>query len=146
MDKDTYPVTEVQPLIYSFVSVGPKGQIRKIIAYQSTGVPNEYNLALLDETAAGFSDLTVTANEDMERVLATVIQTIDLFFSQHPDATLFFTGSDKIRTRLYRAIISKYIDRASEKFDIYGVRNDDYEKFVSNRPYESFIIRLRYAN
>jgi hypothetical protein len=146
MDRDTYPVTEIKPLIYSFVSVGPKGQIKKIVAYQATDSVDEYNLALLDETAVGFSDLTVTANNDMDRVLATVIQTIDLFFDQHPKATLIFTGSDSGRTRLYRAVIGKYIDKATEKFDIYGVRNDDYERFVRDRPYESFIIRMRYEN
>ena len=139
-------MTEVQPLIYSFISVGPRGQIKKIIAYQPTDVPDEYNLALLDETASGFSDLTVTANDDMDRVLATVIQTIDLFFNQYPRATLVFTGSDAVRTRLYRAVIGKYIDRVAEKFAIYGVRNDDYEKFVKNKLYESFIIQLRHEN
>ena len=144
MDKDTYPVTEIQPLIYSFISVGPKGQIRKIIAYQATDVEDEYNLALLDETAGGFSDLPVTANDDMDRVLATVIGSINFFFDQHPNATLVFTGSSDARTRLYRAIIGKFIDRISEKFDVYGVRNDDYENFVRNRSYESFIIRLRH--
>lgn len=146
MNKDVYPVTEVQPLIYSFSSIGPKGQIRKIIAYQPTDVADEYNLALLDETAVGFSDLTVTANEDRDRVLATVIQTIDLFFHWYPNATVIFTGSNDVRTRLYRAVIGKYMDKISEKFDIYGVRNDDYEKFVRNRAYNSFIIRLRYEN
>ena len=144
MDKNTYPVTEVQPLIYSFISVGPKGQVNKIVAYQPTDLPDQYNLALLDETASGFSDLTVTANNDMDRVLATVTHTMNLFFDRLPNATIIFAGSDAVRTRLYRAVIGKYIDRVSEKYTIYGVRNDDYEYFVSNRPYESFIIRLRH--
>lgn len=144
MDTETYAVTEVQPLSYSFISVGPKGAIRKIVVFQKTGVADEYNLALLDETPAGFSDLTISDNNDMERVLATVIQTIDLFFEQLPQSVLIFTGSSAARTRLYRAVIAKYLHRASAQFTIFGVRNDDVEKFVSNTNYTAFIIRLNH--
>ena len=146
MDREPYLFTEIQPLVYTFVSKGPKGVIKKFVVYQPTDSPDEYSIALLDETAAGFSDSTVSDNKDMDRVLATVIETMTLFLDQNPYASLVFTGSSEARTRLYRAVVSRYVDRVSEKFDIYGVVNDDYEKFVVSRPYTSFIIRLRHEN
>lgn len=146
MDKETYALTEVRPLAYSFLSIGPKGAIRKLVVFQHTGVADEYNLALLDETPDGFSDLTVSDNNDMERVLATVIRAVNRFFDQMPEITLVFAGSSDARNRLYRVVITKYLNQISERFIVFGIRNDDVEKFVSNTNYTAFVIRLNYEN
>ena len=44
----------------------------------------------------------------MEKVLATVVQTLGVFFMEFEGAKVFFKGSTPSRTRLYRIIIAKF--------------------------------------
>jgi hypothetical protein len=85
----------------------------------------------------------VSDNQDMEKVLATVIQTIFVFFRTYPDKTLFFTGSTNARTRLYRGAIGRVIDELREDLLIEGIRNNNRELFQKNVNYEAFLISLK---
>jgi hypothetical protein len=144
MDRPVYPIAEIEPLVFRFDSIGPKGIIPKLIVYQPMGAENEFNLALLDITQTGLSDFSISANGDMEKVIASVIATFDLFFRHHPDARVVFSGSSPSRIRLYCIIISKYEEIATETFHLYGIRQGNYERFKKDIAYESFIIEKRY--
>jgi hypothetical protein len=50
--------SEDQLMYYEFTSVGPKGNIKKIVEYAQTTVQNVYNLAFgdYDETIDGIND------------------------------------------------------------------------------------------
>ncbi len=146
MDKPVYPITEIEPLVFRFDSIGPKGIVRKFVVYQPTSVANEFNLALLDYTNGRFDDMAVSGNDDMEKVLATVVQTFDCFFGAKPDAGIVFTGSDASRTRLYRIAISQNQHLADEKFYIYGRREDVYEPFRANQPYDPFLTQQKHGS
>lgn len=140
-----YPVIEKDGLRFSFESVGPIRTVRKIIIYDKiTAVDGLFNLALLDEYDDGsLDDLSVTDNQDMPRVLATVIATMRLFFSQYPAATVIFSGSTPARTRLYRVVISQNLTLFSETFLVNGVLRGKQEPYQPNRRYDAFTVRLQ---
>ena len=67
--------------IFEFLSVGPKGQIPKIIKYTSINISSIYNLGFGDKIGDtdDFDDKVVTDNKDSTKVLATVASTIFKF-------------------------------------------------------------------
>ena len=134
-------------LYFSFTSVSEHKIIPKIIVYTPfPNDPNFFNLALGDILENGeISDLTVSNNSDMEKVIATVIRTMFNLFENHPDKLIYFKGSTPERTRLYRIIITKELNEANKLFDLYGIIDDRLEDFEINRPYQAFVIGLKSA-
>lgn len=85
-------------------------------------------------------DKIVTDNGDMEKVLATVAQTVLLFFQHYPNTIIEVTGSTIGRTRLYQILISKYIEELTRYVNIYGLssENDQLEFFSPYKKYSRF--------
>jgi hypothetical protein len=133
-------------MVFEFVSEGPRGEIPKIIKYSETNLKDLYNLAFGDKNldTGELDDTIVSNNGDSEKVLATVVSTVYAFCDKHPDSWIFATGSTKARTRLYRMGISKYIDEIKNDFDIYGLRENEWEKFVKEIEYDAFLVRRKY--
>ena len=100
---------------FEFVSEGTKGAIRKLIEFQETNDAELFNLAFGDENPETdeINDLAVSDNGDTEKVLATVVAAVYVFFDNNPSVFVYATGSTKARTRLYRMGIT--ILRRSEK-------------------------------
>lgn len=73
---------------FEFISEGPRGAVRKLIEFQTTTVRGIYNLAFgdKDNRTGEIDDLAVSANGDTEKVLATVISAVYVFFDRYPDA------------------------------------------------------------
>jgi hypothetical protein len=138
-------ISDESCLLFEFNSISDLKIIRKIIAYSPfPDNPNLFNLALGDLLANGeVSDMSVSNNSDMEKVIATVIQTMFHFFKKHPDCLIYIIGSTAERTRLYRIIIAREITEANKYFQIYGVIESEIESFHPNRSYDSFVIGLR---
>ena len=100
-----------------------------------------YNLAFGDLDENGMiNDLSVSNNKDMMLVLATVIQTIIIFFQIYPDKRVLFTGSTPARTRLYQIIINREKPGWQSLFTIEGLLGDDTEIFQAERNYSAFVI------
>ncbi|WP_367209624.1 hypothetical protein [Sphingobacterium sp. R2] len=60
---------------YEFFSIGPKGNIRKVIQFQQINIEeNVYNLGFgdFDPSTKEISDLTTSNNLDTKKVLTTV--------------------------------------------------------------------------
>jgi hypothetical protein len=109
-------------LEYSFVSTGPKGDIRKIVQFEYLDDTDSYNLAFGDLNANGvLDDLTVSDNKDRDKILATVAHAVTLFCKKHPDDWVYFTGSTPQRIRLYRTAIALNIEELTVDFEILGV-------------------------
>ena len=89
------------------------------------------------------SDLSVSNNQDMPKVLATVFTSILYFFENKPHARIFIQGSTKVRTRLYQIAIVKYLDKIEQKFRLLGFINEDVEVFIKGKNYEGFIVSLK---
>ena len=66
-----------------------------------------------------------------------------LFTDKYPSALIYATGSTKARTRLYRIGITKYLSIIIKDFDIYGMRDLEWEKFEKEVEYEAFLAKRK---
>ena len=128
--------------IYTFESVSETKIVRKTVLLSLVNEsPAVYNLALVDKAEDGsFSDLSVSNNQDMAKVLATVFQVISLFLDQKPDSTILIQGSTPARTRLYQMAIGKYLEELEQNFQILGLDGTEFEHFERGKRYTSFIV------
>ena len=128
---------------FDFESIG-KHTIKKKILYQNTSRKPFYNLALVDVLDDdSFDDTIESRNGDMEKILATVVNTLPIFFEQFPEAIVLFKGSDERRTRLYQIIINKEMDGISHTFTFLGINDNKFEPFIKNKTYDGFAIILK---
>jgi hypothetical protein len=144
MEKPNYPIDSFEnELFHFFDSIGNEIVTKKVVAFY-TSKENEqvYRLILGDVLDDGNIDIYSTSqNNDMEMILTTVIKTIEKFFIRYPDKIVTFTGSTPARTRLYRAVISKFVNNDDYSYKIYGIKSDnDAELFQNNHSYIGYLI------
>jgi len=114
---------------FEFVSAGPKGNIEKLIQFQKTDNPLIYNLAFGDkietETEGNLvveiDDRIISENGDRDIILATVVSAVYEYSARYPERWIIFSGSDEIRTRLYRIAITKNYNELCKDFHIFGL-------------------------
>ena len=144
MKHPQYPISaEANHEIYRFTSIGPKGEIKKIVLYSETEFEDLFNLALVDynECNGVLNDVSVSDNKDTQKILATVAATFLIFMKNHPKAWVVAEGSTKARTRLYRIGISQNLRYISAEFAIFGYHNlTSWESFTPNKEYQRFMI------
>lgn len=133
--------------VYSFYSEGIKGLVKKMVVFSYTGENDIYNLGFGDynsETKT-IDDEIITNNGDSLKVLATVASTVYAFTEKHPNALVFATGSNNVRTRLYRMGITNNLEEIKADFEVYGLRVDNnvWEEFISGDDYEAFIVKRK---
>ena len=151
-----YDVTRSKELdTIEFISTGIKGNIDKIIRFESTDNPLIYNLAFGDkiiinrnnEMIQDFDDKVNSENGDRDMVLATVASAADEYTLKYPERWLIFSGSDVTRTRLYRMAITKNYAELSIDFHIFGIFDTDIGfikvPFDSNIKFDGFIIKRK---
>ena len=115
-------------LSFSFISVGPKGHIQKLVIYQHV------------EELGTINDLITSDNKDTEKVLATVASTIFDFFAVHTGTIVLAQGSSHSRTRLYRRYLTTFFDFIDKEFLLYGELDDKIERFIKGKDYRAFLI------
>ena len=132
-------------MIFEFTSIGPKGEIPKLVMYSAMADPNVYNLAFGDKdiNTGKIDDLVVTDNKDSQKVLATVASTIHAFVSKYPRAWITVSGSTKARTRLYQMGISSNLEEITMDFFVLGKKEGKWYPFEKNIGYEAFLITLK---
>lgn len=104
--------------VNEFISVGIKGEIKKVIEYPEMNIENFYSLAFgdYDDEKEEIDDKSKTNNGDSLKVLATVASSVYAFTGKYPDACIFATGSNEVRTRLYRMGITNNLFEIQEDF------------------------------
>lgn len=146
MDLEFYPVTvKNHGRLFEFESVSETKRIIKRVKFDILNKASQfYNLALTDVVKAGVtSDIVVSDNADMPKVMATVIHCLLQFLENHPSATVLVRGNSPARNRLYRAVINREISNVKNFLEIYGTDGTDAEPFRTNTHYEAFFIKLR---
>ena len=141
-----YPLkAEKSLMVFEFISDGPKGQIPKLVKYSETNLKDLYNLAFGDKdlTTGEINDRTISNNSDSNMVLSTVVSTVYAFTDKYPDSWIFATGSTKARTRLYRMGITKYLLEIKKDFLVFGLRDEEWEKFEKEAEYEAFLVKRK---
>lgn len=147
MKFDQYEITaSTEQSVYHFTSSGPKGDFSKIVQYtciktQGGRVAN-LGFGLLKDDGS-VDDRFRTTNGDTHKILATVANTVLAFTEKYPDIPVFATGSDPIRTRLYRRMLSLHKEEIEKIFIIYGRKNKLWYKFELNIDYDAFLITRR---
>ncbi|MEJ7663570.1 MAG: hypothetical protein WKG07_30540 [Hymenobacter sp.] len=127
---------------YSFISIGPR-PVEKRIIYAKTTLAGFFNLALADaEEDGSLNFYSVRNNGDLELIMATVAQTLLVFFQHYPTASVAFSGSTPARTRLYQIILARERQTIAASLVISGVKNNSLEPFQPNRDYEGFVSAL----
>lgn len=144
LDHYLFTITEKTKTMteYEFTSIGPKGFIRKTIRFVMIGY-NCYNLAFGEKIrgTGKISDNVNSGNNDHEKILATVAAVVETFTSEHPDSLIYATGSTPSRTRLYRICITKHWNDITSQYTIMGLRNNEWQGFIQNQPYNAFLGR-----
>ena len=131
--------------VFEFVSIGKKGDIPKIVQYSETNLHNFYNLGFGDkdlETGA-VDDKVISNNGDSQKVLATVVATVYAFTNKYPDAWIYATGSTKSRTRLYRIGISNNLDEILADFELFGLKETEWQEFEKGTEYQAFLVKRK---
>ncbi len=144
MDLPKYQLSAENSLtVFEFVSIGEKGQIKKLIKFSETHLKDFYNLGFGDknEETNEIDDKVVSNNGDSERVLATVVSAVYAFTDKNPEAWVYATGSTRSRTRLYRMGISKYYEKVIKDFEIYGLIDDQWFDFEKGTDFDAFVVR-----
>lgn len=139
--------TEREHVNYEFVSEGQNGEIRKAIIFKLIDSKREiYNLGFGDynEETKEVDDLSVSNNQDRDKILATVAAAVIDFSEKHPTATIVALGSTDSRTRLYRMGITKHFENISNIFDVEGF-NNGWKPFEKEHNYEAFSIKRKNA-
>ena len=132
--------------VFEFVSEGSKGAIQKLILFQETSEPDFYNLAFGDKDplTGNISDLVISNNGDTDKVLATVVAALYVFFERFPNAFVYATGSTATRTRLYRMGITRYYEEMRRDFYLYGQVGDDFPVFELGHEYDGFLAKRKF--
>jgi hypothetical protein len=127
---------------YIFESVGKNGSIFKVVAFSKIQY-NVYNFGFgdYDIQTKAINDEVISDNGDMVKVLATVIDIALKFLTENPMIYIFIEGSSKTRIQLYQRILNTYYDDLVNSHEIYGFKNGDFEEFLKNTFYESFLLR-----
>lgn len=131
---------------FEFISVGPRGAIRKVIEFQVTSVPDLFNLAFGDKNfeTGEIDDLAISNNGDTQKVLGTVVAALYAFFDRNPEAIVYATGSTPARTRLYKMGITKFYNEMQNDFYLYGQINNKLYVFESQTEYEGFVAQRKF--
>jgi len=132
---------------YEFYSEGPKGVIKKIVRFKRYPEKGSkiYNLTFGDQVDGTdeFDVLTVSNNNDWQKILATVAEIILLFIKENPNAVIHTMGSTQARTRLYQMCITKYWEAISCHFEMKGLYADVWEFFKKGRNYTEFLLKRK---
>ena len=132
-------------MVFEFTSEGAKGKIQKLIKFSETSLKGFYNLAFGDKdiVTGNIDDTVVSDNGDTEQVLATVVSAVYSFTELENDAWVYATGSTKSRTRLYRMGINKYYDEVRKDFNVFGLKDGEWEEFKNEIEYTAFIVKRK---
>ena len=91
------------------------------------------------------SVLSESKNQDMNKIMATVIKCMLIFLENNPLVNVVFSGSTPIRTRLYKMIINKLFNSIKDKFEVKGFsETHGLEKFDMNHEYSFFVIAIKH--
>lgn len=129
---------------FDFISQGPKGDIRKRIAFTPIGDTDTCNLAFGDVDEQGdIDDYVVSDNDDRDKILATIADFASVYLKIYPHRWLYFEGSTPVRTRLYRMAVGLHLEELTRKFDIYAKLGESITPFKRNMTLTAFLVRKK---
>lgn len=141
MIEESYPYrTDSEKEVYFFESIGPKGQIGKMIQFDFMG-ENTWNLAFGDRLDGHhFDDSANSNNGDLVKIMATVAETIRVFSERWPNRMIHIQPLDEKRKRLYNAIFSRHFHHIEADFYIFGELAAQLHSYRPERIFDRFLL------
>ena len=126
---------------YWFHSKG-KTEIIKVLQFQKMDVDNRYNLAMADWINNSLNFDNRSGNDDLPKILGSVVEIVEDFMHNYPNAEIYIEGNTPAKTRLYQMEISKNLEEISRHFNIYGLKEaqGDFFNFTKGRNYIGFLV------
>ncbi len=124
---------------YYFKSIGIKGEITKVIAFQPIG-ESVWNLSFGDGDSEDFDDEVISNNHDVRSVMQTIANAVHTFSEAFPDRKIAIRPVDEKRKRLYNGIIRRKEVEIISNFSIYGLIQRRFEPYDSQKDYDGFLI------
>lgn len=148
MKEEKYSFNKLpEEFYYEFFSEGPNGTIKKVVRYRliQEYPIRIYNLGFGDwnEEKGDIDDMIASNNQDRQKVLATVADTVLDFTGSHPDSFVFAQGSTAARTRLYQMGISAFWNEIGSLFLVLAYSEGEWQSFEKGKNYEAFLIRRK---
>jgi hypothetical protein len=104
---------------FHFESVGPNGTIRKIVKFTFYG-KQLCSLAFGDQIEGGFDDEVISDNDDMRKIMQTVVN-ITIFFSCiHAECKIVIQPVDRKRKLLYNRIFQVFETEVFRYYEVEG--------------------------
>lgn len=149
MEWEKYELDKKDVFVYSFVSEGPRGSIKKVVRFdriKDLG-SNVYNLVFgdLNEENGRLDDKVVSDNGDQLKVMHTVATAVMEFFNRRPTAFIIIKGSTSSRTRLYQMRIAGFLAEVTRYVEILGEHRGDWLPFQMGVNYERFLVYKKKA-
>jgi hypothetical protein len=95
---------------FQFSSTGTAGTVVRQVRFSGQKDGRIYHLDLRDLPAGKKSDPALLAdNGDMDQVMATVIQIIEIYTERYPRRTIRLKGNTGQKAQLYRAALDKHL-------------------------------------
>jgi hypothetical protein len=151
MEYEIYPDLRVRSdyQMFEFESIGKNGSVLKRILFMPTITPMLYNLEFGDIDETGMLDYySISNNDDRDKILATIVKAIEIYTFKYPERLIYFSGSTKERTRLYRMAIGLNFEALSQKFEIMVKTENEIEltAFEKNIQATGFFIKRKFIN
>ncbi|MFN0050013.1 MAG: DUF6934 family protein [Cytophagales bacterium] len=144
MNKKGYLLIKNEEFVYSFVSVGKNGEIIKVIIFQKIE-PLVFNLVLsdFDPYTQLLLDNVVSNNNDIAKIMATVVQAVVLFLNSNINGTVYLEANSIQKNLLYNRIFTSYYIQMNENYLIRGQIGEKVEDYQIGKIYNSFYICLK---
>jgi hypothetical protein len=140
MIRESYPLNiETSETVFKFDSIGTKGIIKKIICFENAG-DDYWNLGFGDETENDWSDVNISNNGDIFKVMETVAQATLIFSNRFPERIIVINPVDFKRKRLYNSIFRRRNVEISALFTIYASLNDDFFEYRAKIEFDFFLL------
>ena len=146
MDLQHYPLRASDDyLSYSFLSLGRRGAILKVITFDpiETEPHQVFNLSLADtdNMTKQIRDDVISDNGDKNKIVETVAESINIFCEHYFKAYILIRGNSSSRNRLYQMAIGKRVKKIRLRYEIYGLTKTGWQAFLQNQNYDGFLLR-----
>ncbi len=118
---------------YYFFSIGEKGCIKMVAQFIESPVKRiyQFRFGVIDKTTGVIDEYIVANNNDTNKILNTIVWILYNFTNRFPECLIRFSGSTKVRTRLFLMWLTRNWDFANKYFIIFGSKSN--EKWVRCR-------------
>jgi len=118
---------------YYFFSIGEKGCLKMEAQFIKSPVVRiyQFRFGVIENTTGVIDEYIVPNNNDTNKILNTIVWILYNFTNRFPECLIRFSGSTKVRTRLFLMWLNRNWDFANKYFIIFGSKSN--EKWVRCR-------------